>query len=235
MPSNSASAELRCGFDLHSSSNRDLGYIRRTPLRCGAVSPQCSLVVAVDVACSLMSVALTAVQLAMFLAVQLVVQLVLGRFGDLASALESSCSLVGSFAFLTEWMVDTLRRRDNSLPLTEPLVSFLQMSDLGAASTDMLLLLSMLLLELSSKSSASCRLGVLVCTRYTFPTNRCDLTNLILSPLLSLSEDLSGGVAGFNINPCSCMKWGAFLSSADAKVLLQFFSKHLIDGHHLVP
>ena len=66
-------------------------------------------------------------------------------------------------------------------------------------------------------------LSVLVCTQCTFPTNRCDLTNLTLLPLPSLSEDLSGGVAGFDVNPCSCIKW-AFRSSEDAKVLPQFFS-----------
>ena len=132
-------------------------------------------------------------------------------------------------------MVDTLRRRDTFLLLVELLVSFLQMSDLCAASTDILLSLSILLLESSSESSASCRLlGALVCTRRPFPNNRCDWTNLTLSPLLSLSEGLSGGVAGFDVNPCFCMKW-AFLSSADAKVLPQLFSKHLVDGHHLVP
>ncbi len=102
-------------------------------------------------------------------------------------------------------------------------MSFLQMSALGAVSTDMLLSLSMLLLESSSKSSANYRLGVLVCTRCTFSTNRSDLTNLTSPPLLSLSEDLSGGVAGFKVNPCSWMKW-VFLSSADAKILPQFFS-----------
>ena len=98
------------------------------------------------------------------------------------------------------------------------------MSALGAASTDMLLSLLMLLLESSSESLlASCCLGVLVCTRCAFPTNRCGITNLTLLPLPSLNEDLSGGVAGFDVNPCSCMKW-AFLSSADAKFWPQFFS-----------
>ena len=113
--------------------------------------------------------------------------------------------------FLTEWIVDTFRRWDTFLPFLELLVSFFQMSALGAASTDMLLSLPMLLSESSSESLACWRLGVLVCTRCTFPTNRCDLTNLTLFPLPSLSEDLSGGVAGI-------------LSSADAKVLPQFFS-----------
>ena len=56
-----------------------LGCIRRTPPRCGAVSPQCSLVVASDVAWSLISVALMVAQLVMVLALQLVVQLLLGR------------------------------------------------------------------------------------------------------------------------------------------------------------
>ena len=82
----------------------------------------------------------------------------------------------------------------------------------------------MLLSESSFESLACwCLVVVLACTRCTFPTNRCDLTNLTLFPLPSLSEDLSGGVAGFDVNPCSWMKW-AFLSSADAKVLPQFFS-----------
>ncbi len=125
--------------------------------------------------------------------------------------------------FLTEWIVDTFQRWDTFLPFFEVLVSFFQMSALGAASTDMLLSLPMLLSESSSKSLACLRLGVLVCTRCTFPTNRCDLTNLTLFPLPSLSEDLSGSVAGFDVNPCSWIKW-AFLSSADAKVLPQFFS-----------
>ena len=59
---------------------------------------------------------------------------------------------------------------------------------------------------------------------YLSNLNRCDFTNLTLFPLPSLSEDyLSGGVAGFDVNPCSCMKW-AFLSSAVAKVFPQFFS-----------
>ena len=97
-----------------------------------------------------------------------------------------------------------LRRLDTFLPLAELLMSFLQMSALGAASTDMLLSLSMLLLEWSSESSASCRLGVLVCTRCSFPTNRFDLTNLTLPPLLSFSENLSGGVAGFDRFPFVC-------------------------------
>ena len=102
-------------------------------------------------------------------------------------------------------------------------MSFFQMSALDAASTDMLLSLPMLLSESSSESLTCWRLGVLVCTRCIFPTNRCDLTNLTLFPLPSLSEDLSGGNAGFDVNPCSWMKW-AFLSSAEAKVLPQFFS-----------
>ena len=38
--------------------------------------------------------------------------------------------------FLTEWIVDTFIRLDTFLPLLELLVSFLQMSALGAASTD---------------------------------------------------------------------------------------------------
>ena len=104
------------------------------------------------------------------------------------------------------------RRWDTFLPLFELLVSFLQMSALGTASTDILLSLPMLLLESSSESLASC--CMLGCT---FPTNHCDLTNLTLFPLPSLSEDLSGDVAGFDVNSCSCMKW-AFLSSADAKI-----------------
>ena len=56
--------------------------------------------------------------------------------------------------FLTEWIVDTFRRWDTFLPLLELLVSFLQMSALGAASTDVLLSLPMLLLESSSESLA---------------------------------------------------------------------------------
>ena len=119
--------------------------------------------------------------------------------------------------------MDTFRRWDTFLPFLELLLSFLQMSALGAASTDMLLSLPMLLSESSSESLACWRLGVLVYTRCTFPTNRCDFTNLTLFPLPSLSEDLSGGVAGFDVNPCSWMKW-AFRSSADAKILPQLFS-----------
>ena len=80
------------------------------------------------------------------------------------------------------------------------------MSALGAASTDMLLSLLMLLSESSLESLAGWRLGILVCTRCTFPTNCCDfITNLTLFPL-PFSENLSGGVAGFDVNPCSCMK-----------------------------
>ena len=106
--------------------------------------------------------------------------------------------------FLTECMVDTFRRWDTFLPFLELLVSFFQMSALGAASTDMLQSLPMLLLESSSKSLAGWRLVVvLACTRCTFPTDRCDLTNLTLLPFPSLSEDLSGGVVGFDENPCS--------------------------------
>ena len=120
-------------------------------------------------------------------------------------------------------MVDTIRRWDTFLPFLELLVSFVQMSALGAASTDLLLSLPKLLLELSSESLAGWCLGVLVCTRCTFPTNRCDFTNLTFLPLLSLSEYLSGEVVGFDVNSCSCMKW-VFLSSANAKVLPQFFS-----------
>ena len=41
--------------------------------------------------------------------------------------------------FLTECMVDTFRRWDTFLPFFELVASFLQMSALGAASTDMLL------------------------------------------------------------------------------------------------
>ena len=56
--------------------------------------------------------------------------------------------------FLTECIVDTFRRWDTFLPFLELLVSFLQMSALGAASTNMLLSLPMLLLESSSESLA---------------------------------------------------------------------------------
>ena len=56
--------------------------------------------------------------------------------------------------FLTEWIVDTFRRWDTFLPFFELPVSFFQMSALGAASTDMLLSLLMLLL-LSESSSES--------------------------------------------------------------------------------
>jgi hypothetical protein len=141
-----------------------------------------------------------------------------------ASGLSLSLFSERRLDFLTEWIVYTFRRWDIFLPFLELLVSFLQISALGVASTDMLLSLPMLLLESSSESLAGWCLGVLVCTRCTtFPTNRCDLTNLTLFPLPSLSEDLSSGVAGFDVNPCSCMKL-AFLSSADAKVLPQFFS-----------
>ena len=153
-----------------------------------------------------MLIALITAQLAMVLSVQMVVQLVTGSVDDLAPPFELSLFSVRRLSFLTDWMVDTFRRRDTFFPLVGLLVSFLQMSALGAASTDILLSLSMLLLESSSESSASCRLGVLVYTRCTFPTNRCDLTNLTLPPLLSLlslSEDLSGGVTGFDRCPCS--------------------------------
>ena len=154
-----------------------------------------------------MLIALITAQLAMVLSVQLVVQLVTGSVDDLAPPFELSLFSVRLLGFLTDcMMVDTLRRRDTFFPLVGLLVSFLQMSALGAASTDILLSLSMLLLESSSESSASCRLGVLVYTRCTFPTNRCDLTNFTLPPLLSLlslSEDLSGGVTGFDRCPCS--------------------------------
>ena len=54
--------------------------------------------------------------------------------------------------FLTEWMVDTFRMWDTFLPFLALLVSFLQMSALGAASTDMLLSLPILLLDSSSES-----------------------------------------------------------------------------------
>jgi hypothetical protein len=205
-----------------------LGCTHSTPPLCSALSPQCPFVVVSDVTWSLMSVALTTVQMGMVLSVQLVLQLVVQLPPVRLMALHQPWRALSLFSerrldFLTEWMVDTFRRWETFLPLFELLVSFLQMSALGAASTDMLLSLSMLLLESSSESLASCYLGVLVCTRCTFPTNRCDLTNLTLPPLLSLSEDLSGDVAGFDVNPCSCMKW-TFLSSADAKVVPQFFS-----------
>ena len=134
-----------------------------------------------------------------------------GSDDGFASGLSLSLFSERRLDFLTECMVDTFRRWGTFL-------SFLQMSALGAASTDMLLSLPMLLLESSSESLACWRLGVLVCTWCTFPTNRCDLTNLTLFPLPSLSEDLSGGVVGFDVNPCSCVKW-AFRSSADANVL----------------
>ncbi len=156
--------------------------------------------------------------------------------GNAASGTVTSCSddgFVSGLAlslfserrldFLTEWIVDTFRRWDTFLLFLELLVSFLQMSVLGAASTDILLSLPMLLSESFPESLAGWCLGALVCMRCTFPTNCCYLTNFTLPPFLSLSEDLSGGVAGFDVNPCSCMKW-AFLSSADAKVLPQFFS-----------
>jgi hypothetical protein len=48
--------------------------------------------------------------------------------------------------FLTECMVATFRRWDTFLPFLELVVSFFQMSALGAASTDMLLSLPILLL-----------------------------------------------------------------------------------------
>ncbi len=146
-----------------------------------------------------------------------------GLDDTLALGLSSSLFSDRRLDFLTEWIVDTFRRLDTFLPFFELVTSFLQMSSLGAASTDMLLSLPILLLESSSESLACWRLVVvLACTRCTFPTDRCDLTNLTLLPFPSLSEDLSGGVVGFDVYPCSCMKC-VFLSSAEAKVLPQFF------------
>ncbi len=83
---------------------------------------------------------------------------------------------------------DSRELKHNIIRLQNNLVSFLQMSSLGAASsTDILLSLPMLLSESSSESLAGWCFGVLVCTRCTFPTDRCDLTNFTLPPLLSLS------------------------------------------------
>ena len=81
--------------------------------------------------------------------------------------------------FLTKWIIDMFRRWDTFLPFFELLVSFLQMSALGAASSNVLLSLPMLLSESSSESLGCWRLGVLVCTRCTFPR----LHELYLVPL----------------------------------------------------
>ena len=70
--------------------------------------------------------------------------------------------------FRTEWMVDTFRRWNTFLPFFELVVSFFQMSALGAGLTDMLLSLPMLLSESSSLSLACWRLGVLVCTHAVY-------------------------------------------------------------------
>jgi hypothetical protein len=83
-----------------------------------------------------------------------------------ASALALSLFSERRLNFLTEWMVDTLRRWDTFLSLFELLVAFLQMSVLGAASTDMLLSLPMLLLESSSESFEA---GVPVSTLWLRP------------------------------------------------------------------
>ena len=53
-----------------------LGCTHSTPPLCSALSPQCPFVVVFDVTWSLMSVALTTVQMRMVLSVQLVLQLV---------------------------------------------------------------------------------------------------------------------------------------------------------------
>jgi len=57
-----------------------------------------------------------------------------GSVDDFASALVLSFLSEICLGFLTAWMVETLRRRDTFLPLFELLVSFLQMSALGAVA-----------------------------------------------------------------------------------------------------
>ena len=70
-----------------------------------------------------------------------------------ASGLSPSLFSDRRLDFLTEWIVDTFRRWDTFLlPFFELVESFLQMSALGAASTDMLLL------ESSAESLACWRL-----------------------------------------------------------------------------
>ena len=77
-----------------------------------------------------------------------------GSDDGFASGLSLSLFSERRLDFLTECMVDTFRRWDTFLFFFELLVSFLQISALGAASTDILLSLPMLLLESSSESLA---------------------------------------------------------------------------------
>ena len=108
------------------------GCTRGTLSPRGASSPLCRLVVVSGATVSMVSVARTR------LCIGLGVSLFSERRLD----------------FLTECMVDTFRRWDTFLPFLELLVSFLQMSALGAASTDILLSLPMLLLDSSFDSLA---------------------------------------------------------------------------------
>jgi hypothetical protein len=124
-----------------------LDSIRSTPSLCGALSPQCSLVVVPDVAASLMSVALTTLQMTIMLSVQLVLRLVVQLPTVRVMALHLAWRCPSSRKGVWRW--------DTFLYLVELLVPFLQMSALGAASTDMLLSLPILLLESSSDSLAS--------------------------------------------------------------------------------
>ena len=109
--------------------------------------------------------------------VQLMARLLPVRMIPLHRACCCPSSRIGAWtSSLSGWLTRSEGR--SFLPFFELVVSFLQMSALGAASTDMLLSLPMLLSESSPESLGCWRLGVLVCTRCTFPTNRCDLTNL---------------------------------------------------------
>ena len=94
------------------------------------------------------------VSVVLLLSVQLVVQLPPSSDDAFASGLALSLFSERRLDFLTEWIVDTFRRLNTFLPLLELLVSFLQMSALGAALTDILLSMPMLLLESSSESLA---------------------------------------------------------------------------------
>ncbi len=202
-----------------------LGCTRDALLPCVVSSQLCRPVVVPGATELLFSVVLMRLRVLLVMIVQLMVRLPPAWMIPWRWACRRPSSRIGVWtSSLSGLLTRSEGGWDTFLPFFELVASFLQMSALGAASTDMLLSLPILLLESSSESLACWRLVVvLACTRCTFPTDRCDLTNLILLPFPSLSEDLSGGVVGFDVYPCSCMKC-AFLSSAEAKVLPQFFS-----------
>ena len=130
---------------------------------------------------------------------------------------------------------ETERRLDTFLPLERSALPF-QTIDLGGRSTDMLLsLLTSESADSYPELSRALLADELCCTRWILDSVRWFLENLTLFTLVpSLSADFSCVACGLLPIPCSVMKW-ALRSSAVSNVFPQFFSKHLVDVHHLVP